>query len=428
MKSFKKNKITNGQYLIITGLLTALILVIGLVSGSNGTFLSAFGHKILASELLYASTTSNDNYNHELIYNANYKLTESKSNISLTDNFVELQYFNPLEISGGGDNYPLIKNRTFVGENETLLTPNIGNLSAMQNESAEDLNGENADEALPIIPKTDSNFGILLEGEMPIKAITVSAKPEDAEKYKGVYLNNQTQYNIDLDVLIGNIPSIKIDDISKPTVLVIHTHTTEAYTPEGKVGYDPTNPDIRTTDLSKNVAAVGDVFVKTLKAAGIGVLHDKEIHDYPSFNGAYSSALKSINGYLEKYPSIEIVIDIHRDSMINNEGIQYKVVKEINGKSAAQIMIVTGTDECGLYHPDWKQNLRFSSMYQMNMEKKFKGIMRYINLRISRFNTHATHGSVILEIGSCANTLDEAKYAAELAAEGLIETIALLRS
>ena len=137
----------------------------------------------------------------------------------------------------------------------------------------------------------------------------------------------------------------------------------------------------------------------------------------PSFNGSYADALSSTEKYLEEYPSIQVVFDIHRDSIVYDDGTKAKVVTEIDGKNAAQLMFVVGTNEKGLYHPEWRENLKFAVQLQDKIDSKYPNLMRYVNLRQERFNGHTTKGSVIIEVGTSGNSLSEAKLGITCAVE-----------
>ncbi len=236
----------------------------------------------------------------------------------------------------------------------------------------------------------------------------------------GIYINNQTDASIDLDALL-NAP-LPFSISPEPSVLIVHTHTSESYTPSEKYNYTPGETD-RTQDLQYNMAAVGDAVYRKLVSAGINVIHDKTINDYPSYSGSYSKALKLIESYTEKYPSIKVVLDIHRDAIIKSDGTKIKTVTTINGESAAQVMLVAGTDKSGLNHPDWKTNLSFALKLQYEMNKLYPSLARPINLRKQRFNQHTAPGALIVEVGTNGNTLDEALKGASLFADALISVL-----
>ena len=202
-----------------------------------------------------------------------------------------------------------------------------------------------------------------------------------------------------------------------PTVLILHTHTTESYT-QSADPY-PETAAFRTLSQNHNMLAVGEVLARTLEQAGIRVIHDRETHDYPSYNGSYSHARKSIRDYLEEYPSIRLILDLHRDASgdLNN---QFRPVTEVNGESAAQLMVVIGTDASGLHHPDWEENLALGLKLHLQLERTAPGITRPVCLRSSRFNQDLSPGALLIEVGAAGNTLEEALRSAQILGSAVI--------
>ncbi len=219
----------------------------------------------------------------------------------------------------------------------------------------------------------------------------------------GLKLNNATQYKVDVDAMCAEELSIKADS-DEPQVLVVHTHTTECYD-----GDEMNGETERNTDDSVNVVAVGNEICAVLEENGIKTVHDTTYHDYPSYQGSYTRALTTIDTQLKNNPSIKVVLDVHRDAFVYSDGSKLTVTCEENGESTAQVMIVAGTDSMGLWHDNWRENLKFAAKIQNAAEIMYPGLMRPINLRTERFNEHMTKGSLILEVGSNGNTLDEAK-------------------
>ena len=220
-------------------------------------------------------------------------------------------------------------------------------------------------------------------------------------------INNATDYDVDLNELCQNPLEIYLK-LDKPEVLIMHTHTTECYN-----GNEMTGESERTTNEKYNMCHIGEIVANTLKSHGIISIHDKTIHDYPSYQGAYTRALKTIEKNLEENPSIQVVLDIHRDAYIYSDGSKLRVTKEINGETSAQVMLVLGTDSMGLSHSNWKSNLTLAAKIQNTAEIMYPNLMRPLNLRRERFNMHATKGSLLLEIGSNGNSLQEAEIAAK---------------
>jgi stage II sporulation protein P len=169
--------------------------------------------------------------------------------------------------------------------------------------------------------------------------------------------------------------------------------------------------------------SVGTRVAELLQAAGIPVIHDRQLHDYPSYSGSYKDTLASIEQYLEKYPTIQFVFDLHRDALISNDEEKYKLIKRIDGVDAAQMMIIAGTDVNGLEHNNWHENFRLALRIQNEMEKRYEGIMRPLVLTAQRYNTHMTNGSLLFEIGTNGNTLEEALYSVRLLGDVLSDII-----
>lgn len=207
-----------------------------------------------------------------------------------------------------------------------------------------------------------------------------------------------------------------------PTVLIVHTHTCEAYAQEPGWEYDE-DDTARSMDPAYSVVRVGDELAEVLESRGIGVIHDTSINDYPSFNGAYGTTLERIEAQLAAHPTIQMVIDVHRDAAADADGQPITRTAEVNGEPIAQLMLVVGTDEGGLYHPNWRDNLSWALKLQAVMERSWPGLCRHIDLRTERFNQHATAGSLLVEVGASGNTLKQALVSARLLGEGLADLI-----
>ncbi len=249
---------------------------------------------------------------------------------------------------------------------------------------------------LPAEPKPPATDGkIILQ-----KTITTS--PLSSE---GLYISNLAEAEVDINELLSLPP-----ETVGSSVLILHTHGCEAYTPDKKNSYDPSG-DFRTTDANFNVVRVGDEIQKELEALGIKVFHDKTLCDYPEYNQSYSNSLNIAKKYLSEHPDIKVVLDVHRDSIASENGDQ---VKTVGAENTSQLMFVVGTDTGGKEHPLWRQNLSFALNLQKRIISKYPDLMRPINLRSSRFNQQVSTGALILEVGSDGNTLDEALNAARI--------------
>lgn len=204
-----------------------------------------------------------------------------------------------------------------------------------------------------------------------------------------------------------------------PTVLILHTHATESYTRSAGEDYEE-SAAFRTLDENFNMISVGDYLAKLLEAGGITVLHDRELHDYPSYNGSYSHARKSTEACLQENPSICLVLDLHRDASADLND-QMRTQATVNGKPSAQIMFVVGTNGSGLRHPNWEENLSLAMKLQVQLERRAPGICRKINLRAQRFNQDESPGALIVEVGAAGNTHKEALTAMEVLAQAIVD-------
>ena len=185
--------------------------------------------------------------------------------------------------------------------------------------------------------------------------------------------------------------------------MIVHTHTTECYDGDNMYGESERN-----TDESKNVIAVGEAMKEVFESYGIKCIHDKTVHDYPTYQGAYTRELSTVEKNLAQYPSIKMVFDVHRDAYIYPDGSKLTVTCEQNGISTAKVMIVCGTDAMGLDNPNWRENFKLAAKIQNAAQIMYPDLMRPINLRQERFNMHKTTGSLLFEIGSNGNTLAQA--------------------
>ncbi len=204
----------------------------------------------------------------------------------------------------------------------------------------------------------------------------------------------------------------------KPTVLIVHSHGTESY--KKTEDYNEYTP-YRTRENDYNVVSVGAEIKKALEAGGISVLHDTTRHDDPSYSKAYSNSRKSVKQYLEEYPSIEIVLDIHRDSIENKQGQQVRYTVKTPQGTSAKLMLVVGTDANGLKHPSWPENMAFGVKLHALLEKNTPGICRPISFRKQRFNQDLSPGALIVEVGSAGNTRQEALLAGKILADAILQ-------
>lgn len=227
----------------------------------------------------------------------------------------------------------------------------------------------------------------------------------------GVYIENRPQLDLDVAALAEAPLELEIPE-EGPQVLIMHTHGSEAYTPDGEDVYEPTG-ECRTADKTKSVVRVGEEIAKVLTEMGLSVVHDTALYDYPEYNGAYDRSLAAVESYLEQYPTIRVVLDVHRDALVGEDGTIYKPITTVNGEDSAQVMLVMGSN--ALYdHPKWEENLSLAVKIQAEMNTLWPTLARPIGLRENRYNQQLTTGSLLVEVGSHGNTLQEALAAARM--------------
>lgn len=294
---------------------------------------------------------------------------------------------------------------------ESFLETEISSIKGMEEtekekNQTEDSNGSDNKKNTSEENKSDSNNSItedekiILASNSGIKTEVVTPNPiaENANvQYGKVKIKNQTTYNLTEDILN---PNIKIDN---KNILIFHTHSCESYTPSEKYQYSQTG-NYRTTDKNYSVIRVGNELENYLKQYNINVIHDTSYHDYPSYTGSYTRSLQTVENILKTNQS-DIIIDLHRDAVGSRP--DYAPTVKIGEDYAAQIMFVIGTNEGGLWHPNWQQNLKFAVKVQQKAEEMYPGLFKPIMLTKSRYNQHTGKYANIMEIGSTGNTLDQ---------------------
>lgn len=251
-------------------------------------------------------------------------------------------------------------------------------------------------------------------GTYPITAVDSSQEAGLKNSKNKILIRNETSFGINIEEFLNSPLTFDMEG-DGPKVLIIHTHTTESYSPQGSTTYDSSKGD-RSLDESQNMIAVGRAVKEVFDRHHIEAIHDTTLHDHPSFNGSYENSLNTIERYKSKYPSIRIVLDLHRDAFIYDNGSKAKFVTKIDGEDTAQLMLVVGTNGGGLDHPKWRENMKLALKLQNAITQKYPSLMRGVNLRKERFNGHTTCGSMIIEVGSSGNTLAEAIRGATLGA------------
>ena len=264
--------------------------------------------------------------------------------------------------------------------------------------------------------------------------------PPDAGAIRSVYLSpdagsvrlaagtirNMTEHP-DADLIAAvdtvNLPfSVQVGS-AEPQILILHTHATETYQTHPELYYDP-DFTARTRNTALNMCAVGQVMADVLNAAGITTLHDTTLHDSPSYTESYARSRATAQSYLQKYPSIQIVLDVHRDAIEDSDGTRVKPLCQIDGQDTAQVMLIAGCDNGTTAKlPNWKLNLRFAAAWQQAMCEQYPGLARPVLCGYRFYNQDLAAGCLLLEVGGHANTLAEAERAGELAAKALVSAL-----
>ena len=247
------------------------------------------------------------------------------------------------------------------------------------------------------------------------EVITNNPIAENANvRYRNIKIKNQTDYTLTEDMLKPDI------EITNKNIVLFHTHSCESYTSSLNYTYTPTGT-FRTTDLNYTVVRVGTELENNLKQYNYNVVHSKDYHDYPAYNGSYTRSLATVENILKQTPS-DIIIDVHRDA-VGSRSDYAPTVKIGDTDEAAQIMFVIGTNNGGLWHPNWNQNLKFAIKIQEKAEEMYPGLFKPIMLTKSRYNQHTGKYANIIEVGATGNTLDQCltsmKYLAKVMNEVL---------
>ena len=257
------------------------------------------------------------------------------------------------------------------------------------------------------------------EEEYPVDEFTVT---EGNLSFGSVQVKNTSSTDIDIEEELEGELGFELEDTDEPQVLIYHTHTCESYlTYDTGYFYESFFP--RTIDCAENVCAVGEEIAKQLNSRGIVTIHDTTLHDYPSYSGSYDRSLETINAYLEKYPSIKIVLDIHRDG-IGTDTEKHKPVFTADGRKGAQVMILSGYNYDGSEEfAGWEYNLRFALKLQQKASQLYPDMMRPVNFSDFMYNMNVNTGSLLIEVGAEANTLEEARYSGCLLGKALCEML-----
>ena len=239
----------------------------------------------------------------------------------------------------------------------------------------------------------------------------IPTSPQGYDVAGGLYLYNRTGESVDLAAAAEAAVNITLPS-EGPQILIVHTHATEAYTPDGTDVYTASDQS-RTLEEEDNMLRVGDEMERVFTEMGLSVVHDRTLHDYPQYNGAYTRSKTTVEQYLEQYPSIKIVLDVHRDALVGEDGTVYKAVTRIDGVDTAQVMLVIGHGQNGS-NPHWMENLTLACKLQSSMNTLYPTLARPMAFRASSYNQELSTGSLLVEVGTHGNTLQEALAGARL--------------
>ena len=233
------------------------------------------------------------------------------------------------------------------------------------------------------------------------------------------YLHNETPYTPSVEALLSR-PLLHLENSDQVQVLILHTHTSEAYLLEEEEYIEGAVGDATYSRMeAQNVLAAGEALCEALKQKGVTAIHCAVTHDEPTLNGSYERAAETVRGYLERYPSITYVIDLHRDAILTGKGEYVRTLVDGAETPTAQVMAVVGSNCNEPEHKSWEENLALALQLKERLNQRLPSLCRPVSLRRASYNQELAPRYLLLEIGSGANTVEEAKTAARLVGEVL---------
>lgn len=350
--------------------------------------------------LIFIIVIISKNFNKEKSENNNQKMLNNfKSGISSLSENVMLasidQVMPNIKTKEENSNINIKEENILEDILKTQITA-IGQIDK-EKEKIEETDNKNKENNQNKENKEENSIEVAKTG-LETEVITQNPIAENANvEYGNVKIKNQTTYELTEEILNPNIT------IENKNIVLFHTHTCESYTESEKYQYTPTG-NFRTTDLNFSVARVGTELENQLKQYNHNVIHNMTYHDYPNYTGSYTRSLETVENILKDNPS-DIIIDLHRDAIGSRS--DYAPIVKIGDEEAAQIMFVIGTNEGGLWHPNWNQNLKFAIKVQQKAEEMYPGLCKPIMLTKSRYNQHTSKYASIIEVGATGNTLDQ---------------------
>lgn len=243
------------------------------------------------------------------------------------------------------------------------------------------------------------------------------------DSFGNVFVRNVTDNtDIDISAVLSEELNFDITDVSRPVVLIYHTHTTETYILGNSDRFSSDAPE-RSDDSSLNMLRIGDEITGVLEASGIGVIHDRTVYD-SVYTGAYNKSREGVERILRENPSILITLDIHRDAIYYSDTQRVRPCAEIKGEKAAQMMIITGCQDGNVTDfPHWESNLRFALQLQKAANDKYENLMKPVFFCMRKYNMDLTPYSLLIEVGTDVNTLQQAAYSGRLLGDVLADFI-----
>lgn len=273
------------------------------------------------------------------------------------------------------------------------------------------------------LPDNDDQTQQDLRPRSEDKVVEMTAKGKMGSSYiwgNNVCLYNRTALPLGPEVLREGTVCVNMGE--GPQILIVHTHGSEAYTQTDGELYEESDP-YRTTDCTRNIVRVGEEMATVFRAHGFQVIHDTKLYDYPAYNGCYDRSKAAVEQWLQQYPTIQFILDVHRDALVGKNGEIYKMVSTEAGEKVAQVMMVLGSSDAGLPHPRWKDNLALAVKLQQGLEKGYSDLARPIVLRSKRYNQDLLPGYLLVEVGGHGNTLTEAIAGGRLWADNVARTL-----
>lgn len=297
------------------------------------------------------------------------------------------------------DNYQIILPEQY---SDTETEPLNGGDSATEEQL-----GQEADLAGEQVAKTD-NLQENVDANEIVKDIKLEKLDDFDYLIQNYYIVDSSTTIRSEDISAGELLAKDLSiakDVDGPQILIYHTHSQEGYA------------DSEEGDDATSVVAVGDYLKELLEEQyGFQVLHHKGEYDLPDRDHAYSKAAPALEELLKDNPTIEVVIDLHRDSVPEKKHL----VTQINGKDTAKIMFFNGLcrttasgNLTGLPNPYLQDNLAFSLQMQIEAARRYPDLTRKIYLKGYRYNMHFCPKSLLVEVGAQNNSFEEAKNAME---------------